>query len=180
MRHGDGGLALFNGSKEENGTLIDLVLTQAGRGGRGPSSLTEGGFHRMQAGRSVLIVDCGPPPPPGVDRFAHAGTLSMELSVGRDRLIVNCGAFPAGPPRMARRRRATAAHSTLVIADTNSSECGPRGWAGGPRWWRCSGRKRPARTGWTRRTTAGASRSTRSTAADSTWPRAAKTSAART
>ena len=33
MRHGDGGLALFNGSKEESATLIDLVLTQAGRGG---------------------------------------------------------------------------------------------------------------------------------------------------
>ena len=37
MRHGDGGLALFNGSKEETSALIDLVLTQAGRGGRGPS-----------------------------------------------------------------------------------------------------------------------------------------------
>ncbi len=40
MRHGDGGLALFNGTREESATLIDLVLTQAGRGGRGPSSLT--------------------------------------------------------------------------------------------------------------------------------------------
>ena len=85
MRHGDGGLALFNGSKEESSGLIDLVLTQAGRGGRGPSALAEGGFQRLQAGRSVLIVDCGAPPPPGVDRYAHAGTLSMELSVGRDR-----------------------------------------------------------------------------------------------
>ena len=101
MRHGDGGLALFNGSKEETATLVDLVLTQAGRGGRGPSALTEGGFSRMQAGRSVLIVDCGAPAPPGLDRLAHAGTLSMELSVGRDRVIVNCGAFPRRPAGMA-------------------------------------------------------------------------------
>ena len=36
MRHGDGGLALFNGSKEESSSLIDIALTQAGRGGRGP------------------------------------------------------------------------------------------------------------------------------------------------
>jgi len=122
MRHGDGGLSLFNGSKEESGALIELVLTQAGRGGRGPSSLSEGGFHRMQAGRSVLIVDCGPPSPVGVDRYAHAGTLSMELSVGKDRLIVNCGAFPAGPPEWRDAARATAAHSTLVIADLSSSE----------------------------------------------------------
>ena len=127
MRHGDGGLALFNGSKEETAALIDLVLTQAGRGGRGPSSLHDGGFQRLQAGRSILLVDCGAPPPPGVDRNAHAGTLSMELSVGRDRLIVNCGAFPAGPPEWRDATRATAAHSTLVIADVSSSELKPDG-----------------------------------------------------
>ncbi len=122
MRHGDGGLALFNGSKEEGSTLIDLVLTQAGRAGRGPVSLLDGGFQRLQAGRSVLLVDCGAPPPEGVDRHAHAGTLSMELSVGRERLIVNCGAFPAGPNDWRDALRATAAHSTLVIADVSSSE----------------------------------------------------------
>jgi uncharacterized heparinase superfamily protein len=122
LRHGDGGLALFNGTREETPALVDLVLTQAGRGGRGPSSLADGGFQRLQAGRSVLIVDCGPPPPAGVDRFAHAGTLGMELSVGRDRMIVNCGAAPAGAAEWRDALRATAAHSTLVIADVNSSE----------------------------------------------------------
>ncbi len=127
MRHHDGALCLFNGSKEETPTLIDLVLTQAGRGGRGPSALAEGGFHRMQAGRSVLIVDCGAPAPAGLDRFAHAGTLSMELSVGRDRLVVNCGAFPAGPPQWRDASRATAAHSTLIIGDISSSELKPDG-----------------------------------------------------
>jgi uncharacterized heparinase superfamily protein len=127
MRHGDGGLALFNGSKEESSILVDIVLTQAGRGGRGPSALTDGGFQRLQAGRSVLIVDCGAPPPPGVDRYAHAGTLSMELSIGRDRMIVNCGAFPAGSAEWRDATRATAAHSTLIIADVNSSELKPDG-----------------------------------------------------
>ena len=122
MRHGDGGLALFNGSKEESASLIELVLTQAGRMGRSSVSLTEGGFQRLQAGRTVLLVDCGRPPPPGVDRLSHAGTLSLELSVGRERLIVNCGAAPAAGAQWRDATRATAAHSTLVIADTNSSE----------------------------------------------------------
>lgn len=127
LRHGDGGLVLFNGAKEENPVLIDLVLTQAGRGGRAPAGLVEGGFHRLQAGRGVLVLDGGAPPPPGLDRLAHAGTLAFELSVGRERLIVNCGGMPSaeGPWRDA--ARATAAHSTLVIADTNSSELKPRG-----------------------------------------------------
>jgi uncharacterized heparinase superfamily protein len=127
MRHGDGGLALFNGSREEPTGLIDMALTQAGRTSRGPSALPDGGFQRLQAGRSVLIVDCGAPPPPGVDRYAHAGTLSMELSIGRDRMIVNCGATPAGGPEWRDATRATAAHSTLVIADVNSSELKPDG-----------------------------------------------------
>jgi uncharacterized heparinase superfamily protein len=122
MRHGDGGLALFNGSREETSALVDLVLSQAGRGSRAPSALSEGGFQRLQAGRTVVVVDAGVPPPADIDRFAHAGTLSMELSVGRDRLIVNVGAFPAGGPQWFDAARATAAHSTLVIGDLNSSE----------------------------------------------------------
>jgi uncharacterized heparinase superfamily protein len=127
LRHGDGGLALFNDAKEEAGALIDLVLAQAGRAGRAINALTDGGFHRLQGGRSVLIVDCGAPPPPGIDRFAHAGTLSLELSVARERLIVNCGAASAGTPEWRMAMRATAAHSTLVIADVNSSELKPDG-----------------------------------------------------
>ncbi len=123
MRHGDGGLALFNGSREETSHLVDLGdLTQAGRGSRAPAARTEGGFQRLQAGRTVLIVDAGAPPGPDIDRTAHAGTLSMELSVGRDRMIVNVGAFPAGGAQWHDAARATAAHSTLVIGDLNSSE----------------------------------------------------------
>ena len=48
--------------------------------------------------------------------------MSFELSVGRDRLIVNCGASPAAEPVWRDALRATAAHSTLTLADTNSSE----------------------------------------------------------
>jgi uncharacterized heparinase superfamily protein len=75
----------------------------------------------------VLIVDAGAPAPPGMDRLAHAGTLGFELSVGRERLIVNCGAAPIGAAAWVDAARATAAHSTLVIADTSSSELKPSG-----------------------------------------------------
>jgi uncharacterized heparinase superfamily protein len=89
--------------------------------------LGEGGFQRLQAGRSTLIVDCGAPPAAGIDRLSHAGTLSMELSVGKDRMIVNCGAYPSGGVEWLDAVRATAAHSTLVIADISSSELKPYG-----------------------------------------------------
>ncbi len=127
LRHGDGGLALFNGSKEDSHTLVELVLAQAGRAGRAPAALTEGGFYRLQAGKNVLIADCGAPAPANLDRFAHAGTLSFEFSVGRERLIVNVGAAPAAGPEWRDATRSTAAHSTLTIADTSSSELLPNG-----------------------------------------------------
>ena len=122
LRHGDGGMALFNGTREDSASRIEAILTQAGRAGRVPSAMNEGGFQRLSAGRSLLIVDCGKPCGPGLDRFAHAGTLAFELSIGRDRMIVNCGAAPAAAGEWRDAARATAAHSTLVIADTSSSE----------------------------------------------------------
>jgi uncharacterized heparinase superfamily protein len=127
LRNGDGGLALFNGTRDEHATVVEQVLTQAGRGSRAPASLPDVGFHRLNTGRTVLIVDAGPPPSPGMDRLAHAGTLSFELSIGRERLIVNCGAAPVGNLAWADAARTTAAHSTLVIADTSSAEFKPQG-----------------------------------------------------
>jgi uncharacterized heparinase superfamily protein len=134
FRHGDGGLALFNGTRDESSALIDLVLTQGQARGRAPLDLPESGFQRLQAGRTLIIADTGAPPtgraatggdgglPAGADRFAHAGTLSFEMSVGRDRLIVNCGAAPAAEEAWRDALRATAAHSTLILQDTNSAE----------------------------------------------------------
>jgi uncharacterized heparinase superfamily protein len=127
LRHGDGGLALFNGTRDEHATVVEQVLTQAGRVSRAPASLPDTGFHRLNTGRTVLIVDAGAPPAPGLDRLSHAGTLSFELSVGRERLVVNCGAAPVGATAWVDAARATAAHSTLVIADTSSSELKPVG-----------------------------------------------------
>jgi uncharacterized heparinase superfamily protein len=69
-----------------------------------------------------VLIDTGAPPPPGLDGHAHAGTLSFEMSCGRERLIVNCGAWRGADPSWRRAARNTAAHSTLVVADTNSAE----------------------------------------------------------
>lgn len=138
LRHADGGLALFNGTRDEPAAILDLVLTQAQSRGRAPAALPETGFQRLAASRTLVIVDTGAPPaarrepapgglPRGADRHAHAGTLAFEMSVGRDRVIVNCGAAPAAEGEWRDALRATAAHSTLVLADTNSSELRPEG-----------------------------------------------------
>ena len=124
LQHGDGGLALFNHSNEGDSLQIDLTLQRCISRQRPLMTAPETGFQRLQSGRTLVLVDAGPPPPPGYDDNAHAGTLSFEFSVGRDRLIVNCGAQTARPDWYD-VQRTTAAHSTLTLAETNSSELSP-------------------------------------------------------
>jgi uncharacterized heparinase superfamily protein len=122
FRHGDRRLALFNDSLEEDGVLIDLVLTRSEAKGRPPAHAPESGFDRLQASKSLVLVDSGKPPARGFDDHAHAGTLSFELSHERERIVVNCGAYRGPKPNWWRVARASAAHSVLVVADTNSVE----------------------------------------------------------
>ena len=67
-------------------------------------------------------MDTGRPAPRGFDETAHAGTLSFEMSYERERIIVNCGAYRGPKSSWSRVARASAAHSVLVVADTNSVE----------------------------------------------------------
>jgi uncharacterized heparinase superfamily protein len=122
LRHSDGGLALFNGTKENLGSLIDLVLAQAGRSRGVIANLSDSGLYRIAASKALLFMDAGLPAPPGLDQLAHAGALGFEFSVAKERLIVNCGAAPAVAGEWRTALRGTAAHSTLTIADVSSSE----------------------------------------------------------
>jgi uncharacterized heparinase superfamily protein len=130
FRHGDRRLALFNDSLEEDGVLIDLVLTRSETKGRAPSHAPDTGFDRLQAFKSLVLIDAGKPPPRGFDDHAHAGPLSFELSHERERIIVNCGAYRGPKPNWWRVARASAAHSVMVVADTNSVEIRPDGTLG--------------------------------------------------
>jgi uncharacterized heparinase superfamily protein len=122
LRHNDGGLALFNGSGEGEDWLIEMLLTQADARGRAPAHAPHSGFERLVANRTVILVDTGEQPQAGLDTTAHAGTLSLEVSIGKERLITNCGARPGNRAPWSSVQRSTAAHSTMVIDDTNSAE----------------------------------------------------------
>jgi uncharacterized heparinase superfamily protein len=122
FRHGDGGLALFNGAWEGDRSLIDLALARSGSTEGAPQMALVSGFQRLTAGTSLLIADAGSPPGRGMDGIAHAGTLSFEMSAAHERLIVNCGTYPGAPRDWRHFMRYTAAHSTAVVDDTNSSE----------------------------------------------------------
>lgn len=125
LRHGDGGLALFNGGFEEERARVDTVLADTGVRGRALTSAPHSGFQRLAAGRTVIIADTGKPPGGGAS--VHAGTLSFEMSVGKDRLVVNCGAASTEGEKWFAAMRATAAHSTLSADGRDSIEFGGDG-----------------------------------------------------
>lgn len=134
LTHGDGHLALFNGSYEERDHDVARILGDD-YGGMAPhDNGRHSGFQRLAREQTIVIVDAGPPSPLPYSRNNHAGTLSFEMSVGDERLIVNCGSLtslhdPEATPlkgvtvaELNLMARATAAHSTLVMNDTNSAE----------------------------------------------------------
>jgi uncharacterized heparinase superfamily protein len=126
---GDGQVGAWHGGAVINAAALERLSrkvatgTEIRRGGRWS------GFHRLSAGRSVVVIDAGPPPAARLSSSGHAGTLAFEMSDGNDRLITNCGgvrglertASGGLPPALASGLATTAAHSTLVIADTNST-----------------------------------------------------------
>lgn len=120
FRHGDGTLGLFNGMGVTPPELLATILAYDDVRARPLLSARYSGYQRLEAADAVAIIDTGRAPPRIFSGRAHAGCASFEFSVGGQRLVVNCGA--PGPNREAAREaaRTTAAHSTLVLADTSS------------------------------------------------------------
>ena len=121
-RHQDGGLSQFNGSQEDAAEQLDLTLIKADARGQPPRRLPYTGYERLLSGRILLLADTGNPPPFGYDQFAHVGALSFEASIGRERLVTNCGSLYPDDSSWRTVQRTTAAHSTLSIDDRNSSQ----------------------------------------------------------
>lgn len=137
FRHADGAFATFNGMGYTQTHLIATVLAYDDARGKPVQNAPHGGYQRVDAGGSVLIVDTGRPPPVALSQDAHAGTLSFEFSARNARIIVNCGAPGAGTgSRWRQLARGTAAHSTLIVDDAASARFAPAtglvGWLDRP------------------------------------------------
>ena len=127
FRHADGGLACFNGGTESDGRMIAGLLARDDIRGQPFQHARHSGYQRLSASRTLLLMDCGGVPPGPFALEAHAGFCAFELSSGSDRLIVNCGAGGLTHPSWNWALRATAAHSTLTLADTSSATILPAG-----------------------------------------------------
>jgi uncharacterized heparinase superfamily protein len=125
FRHGDGGLALFHGGLESEPRIIASLLARDEVRGQPFQHARHSGYQRLAAGKSMAVLDCGGVPQGAISQNAHAGFLAFEFSSGSGRLVVNCGAGEeAGWDKAL---RATAAHSTLTLADTSAASVLPPG-----------------------------------------------------
>ena len=121
LRHGDGGLAVFNGGVEEQVDDLDRVLRIAGLEGREVSSNgTHCGYRRLAAGETILLVEASAPAANEFGRIAYSGGTAFEMSVGKHRVVVNCGSGRHRNGDWPYVARTTAAHSTLNLANANA------------------------------------------------------------
>lgn len=132
--HGDGGLASWQGGLPLDQAQIAAVIEASAVRARPLRQARDWGYQRLAGGATVVTMDAAPPPPSRIARGACASTLAVEMSDGAHRLIVGCGgAQHAGawlPEQLAQALRATAAHSTLIVADANSTAVQPDGSLG--------------------------------------------------
>jgi uncharacterized heparinase superfamily protein len=131
---GDGALSSWQGGNAGSPVRLNAIVEGCGLRARPLRHARGWGYHRLSALGTILVVDAAPPPPPKMAAHGCASTLALELSDGTQRLIVNCGGPGRGPSdlpdELVDALRSTAAHSTLVVADTNSTALLPDGSLG--------------------------------------------------
>lgn len=123
--HGDRALSSWQGGGPLPADRIQQVIEASGVRSRPLRQARDWGYQRLAAGSAVAIMDAAPPPVARVVEGGCASTLAFEFSDGPARIIVNCGGardhVAQLPQAIAEGLRTTAAHSTLVLADTNST-----------------------------------------------------------
>ena len=138
MCHPDGEIAFFNDAAigiatspaeiHAYGYRLGISADNVDKSSGTPtaSKFTDTGYIRLDALNAVVFLDVAPIGPDYLPGHAHADTLSFELSLFGERVLVNGGTsqYGSGPVRL--EERGTKAHNTLVINGKNSSEV----WSG--------------------------------------------------
>lgn len=121
---GDGGLTSWQGGAPLSAERIAAAVEASAVRARPLRQARDWGYQRLSCGQSVIVLDAAPPPVSRVANGGCASTLAFEFSDGTQRLIVNCGGGRGAarlPASLSEALRSTAAHSTLVVADSNST-----------------------------------------------------------
>jgi uncharacterized heparinase superfamily protein len=130
LRHPDGRLALFNDGGLDAACEPSRMMNLGERLGLTVDSAPrQGGRYFPDSGMVVwhgrvwsVFFDVGPVGPDYQPGHAHADTLAIECSYAGKRLFVDPGCFAYDNDERRRYDRSTAAHNTVCIDNTDSSE----------------------------------------------------------
>jgi uncharacterized heparinase superfamily protein len=122
---GDEALSSWQGGNMGSKRRLAAAIEGSGVTARPLRQARGWGYQRLAAKKSVAVFDAAPPPASRALSGGCASTLAFEFSDGAERLVVNCGGVgprtSALPPDLIRGLRTTAAHSTLILGDRNST-----------------------------------------------------------
>lgn len=131
---GDHGLSSWQGGNPGDPARLAALVEGCGLRARPLRQARGWGYQRLSALGTIIVLDAAPPPPARMASIGSASTLALEMSDGAQRLVVNCGGPglepTALPGELVQALRSTAAHSTLVLDDTNSTAILPDGSLG--------------------------------------------------
>ena len=131
MSHPDGDIAFFNDAALGIASGLAALRGYAARMGvecavggamRAVVRLADSGYIRIESGAAVGLLDVAAVGPDYLPGHAHADTLTFELSLFGQRLLVNSGTSRYGESAERLRQRGTAAHNTVVVDGADSSE----------------------------------------------------------
>ena len=125
---GDHGLAYFHGTNEYLADEVRYILNQNPNIGQPLGHARHSGYHRLQLGKTTLVVDTGLPVLRSGHKNTHASCLAFEMSHDRNRIIVNCGAAADPSSSWYEAARSTAAHSTLTVEETDQNLAHSTSW----------------------------------------------------
>lgn len=125
LTHTDGSLGSWQGGWAVDAADVAALVAASGVRTRPLRDVRQWGYQRVVAQKSILQFDAAPPPLAKHARSGCASTLAFELSHQGQRIVVNCGGSACAggiiPVRLEQGLRASAAHSTLVLDDVNST-----------------------------------------------------------
>lgn len=133
MSHPDGQIALFNDAAFDVASVPADLVAYAKRLGLhwdelGMDALfqlqhwPDSGYLRLTSPDAVALLDVAPVGPDYLPGHAHADTLSFELSLYGQRVVVNGGTSRYGCGMERSHERQTVSHSTVEVAGQSSSE----------------------------------------------------------
>jgi uncharacterized heparinase superfamily protein len=84
--------------------------------------LPDSGYFGYRKGPDSFLIDCGPVGPEYQPGHAHCDTLSYELCIDGQRVVVDSGVYEYAGGQMREYVRSTAAHNTVRVDEQDQSE----------------------------------------------------------